>query len=235
MKKILITSIVIITLAACISPQVEHKIPDPEKPITKESPPETKPPQKRTPKPVTLSSPPILRIDPGGHTSKINDIIVTSDQQHLISASPDKTIRVWNLKTGKEERKILGQIGSDFGEIYAIALSPDQTQLAVGVFLAKSNKLSDLAAIRIYDYPTGKLRRNLKSHSSSIFDLSFSPDGHYLVSGSGDFTVKVWHATNDYALIHTFRDHTNDVYAVRIFPIMAIQQPFQIIGLSQGQ
>lgn len=50
----------------------------------------------------------------------------------LISASDDKTIRVWNLKTGKEEPKILGQIGSDFGEIYAIALSPDQTQLAVG-------------------------------------------------------------------------------------------------------
>jgi WD40 repeat protein len=223
MKKILITSIVIITLAACISPQVEHKIPDPEKPITKESPPpETKPPQKRTPKPVTLSSPPILRIDPGGHTSMINDIIVTSDQQHLISASADKTIRVWNLKTGKEERKILGQIGSgSFGKIFAIALSPDQTQLAVGGFLAKSNKLSDLAAIRIYDYTTGKLHRNLKSHSSSIFDLSFSPDGLYLVSGSGDFTVKVWHATNDYALIHTFREHTNYVYAVRIFPIMA--------------
>jgi len=152
----------------------------------------------------------------------INDIIVTSDQQHLISASDDKTIRVWNLKTGKEERKILGQIGSGlFGQIFAIALSSDQTQLAVGGFLAKSSKLSDLAAIRIYDYPTGKIRRTLKSHSNVVLDLSFSPDDHYLVSGSADNTVKVWHATNDYALIHTFREHTNSVYAVRIFPIMA--------------
>ena len=208
MKKILITSIVIITLAACISPQVEHKIPDPEEPITKESPPpETKPPQKRTPKPVTLSSPPILRIDPGGHTSMIRDIIVTSDQQHLISASDDKTIRVWNLKTGKEERKILGQIGSGpFGQIYAIALSPDQTQLAVGGFLA-DNPL-DGSVIRIYDYPTGKLRRTLKSHSNVVLDLSFSPDGHYLVSGSGDFTgpVDVSKSPGDSALKYSISD-----------------------------
>ncbi|KPA13953.1 secreted protein containing Peptidase C14, caspase catalytic domain protein [Candidatus Magnetomorum sp. HK-1] len=221
MKKILITCIVIITLAACISPTMKHQIPAPEKPVTKKSQtPETTPPSKTPPKPVSLSNPPILRIDPGGHTSLISDIIVTSDQQHLISASDDKTIRVWNLKTGKEERKILGQIGSgNFGKIYAIALSPDQTQLAVGGFLADNP--TDGSAIRIYDYPTDKLRRTLKSHSDVVFDLSFSPDGNYLVSGSSDFTVKVWHATNDYALIHTFQEHTNDVYAVRIFPIMA--------------
>jgi len=50
MKKILITCIVIITLAACISPTIKHQIPVPEKPVT-------------------------LRIDPGGHTSLILDII----------------------------------------------------------------------------------------------------------------------------------------------------------------
>jgi WD40 repeat protein len=88
----------------------------------------------------------------------------------------------------------------------------------VGGYLDK--ELSYRYGIRIYDYPTGKLRRTLKSHSNVVNDLSFSPDGHYLVSGSGDNTVKAWHATNDYALIHTFREHTNDVYAVRIFPIM---------------
>jgi WD40 repeat protein len=203
MKKIFIISIVIITLAACISPQVKHNIPEPEEPITKKS-------------------PPILRIDPGGHTSLIWDIIVTSDQQQLISASADKTIRVNNIKTGQEERKILGQIGSgSFGKIFAIALSPDQVQLAVGGFLADKTNCFDASAIRIYDYPTGKLRRTLKSHSNIVYDLSFSPDGHYLVSGSADNKVKVWHATNDYALIYTFREHTNYVFAVRIFPIMA--------------
>ncbi|KPA13689.1 secreted protein containing Peptidase C14, caspase catalytic domain protein [Candidatus Magnetomorum sp. HK-1] len=219
MKKILITCICIITMAACISQPVKHQIPEPEEPIKKSSQaPEKVPPKKITPKPVSSTSQPIIRIDPGGHTSKINDIIVTSDQQHLISASNDKTIRVWNLKTGKEERKILGQIGSgSFGQIYAIALSPDQTQLAVGGYLDKELSYD---GIRIYDYPTGKLQHTLKSHSNVVHDLSFSPNGHYLVSGSADTTVKVWNVNNDYKLIHTFREHSNSVYGVRIFPII---------------
>ena len=35
--------------------------------------------------------------------------------------------------------------------------------------------------------------RVLKGHNGAVFDLAFSPDGHNLVSASGDATVKVWH------------------------------------------
>jgi len=53
----------------------------------------------------------ILKLDTKGHTAKIRDIIVTKSGD-IISASDDKTIRVWDSKTGKEKRKILGQIGA---------------------------------------------------------------------------------------------------------------------------
>jgi len=63
----------------------------------------------------------ILQLDTGGHTAMIRDII-TTDSGEIISASDDKTIRVWDAKTGLETRKILGQIGAGSeGMIYAIA------------------------------------------------------------------------------------------------------------------
>ena len=69
---------------------------------------------------------PILQLDTGGHTGLINDVIVTKSED-IITASDDKTIRVWDSATGREKRKILGEIGAGSeGMIYAIALSPDE-------------------------------------------------------------------------------------------------------------
>ncbi|MDP7317654.1 MAG: hypothetical protein QGH12_05620, partial [SAR324 cluster bacterium] len=60
----------------------------------------------------------LLRLDPGGHTVKIWRLLITPDGR-LVTASDDKTIRIWNPQSGREERKILGQIGPELGEIYA--------------------------------------------------------------------------------------------------------------------
>ena len=43
----------------------------------------------------------VLRLDPGGHTSLIWKLRVTPDGK-LVTASEDKTIRVWNPKNGRE-------------------------------------------------------------------------------------------------------------------------------------
>ncbi|MEA2100420.1 MAG: hypothetical protein U9P72_09850, partial [Campylobacterota bacterium] len=49
---------------------------------------------------TTLLAQAILKLDTKGHTGLIKDIIVTKDGD-IISASDDKTIRVWDSKTGK--------------------------------------------------------------------------------------------------------------------------------------
>ncbi len=41
---------------------------------------------------------PVLVIDPGGHKAVICDVIFTRDGRYLISASVDKTIRVWGCQ-----------------------------------------------------------------------------------------------------------------------------------------
>ena len=192
---------------------------------------------------------PVLMLDTGGHMAKIGKIIAMRDERRIISASNDKTIRIWDTETGQETAKILGQIGGGpEGMIYAIALIPDKLAPAsskqgsirgqapdklapessnqgslspsvpIGEWLAVGGLFNDPngVVIRIYDLNTGALIKVLKSHANVVYDLSVSKDRRYLVSGSGDTTVKVWDIANNFSLVHTFEGHTNDVYAVRI-------------------
>jgi len=103
---------------------------------------------------------PVLTLDTGGHKGTIQDIIVTSDGRQLISASNDKTIRVWDTSTQQETEKILGQIRSgQIGKIYAIALSPDDRYLAVGGCLATHNDGDNVVSIKELDlYVTTRVK-----------------------------------------------------------------------------
>ena len=170
-----------------------------------------------------------LKLDTGGHTAMIRDIIVTK-LGDIITASHDKTIRIWDSKTGKEKRKILGEIkeGQD-GKIYAIALSPNEEFLVVGGFiLGSGNDGSRAGAIRIYNYHSGKLIKVLKSHTNTVNDLSFSPDGKFLISGSADKSVKIWDIEK-LELYKTIKIHNDVVTAVKIF-----QKDNEYLSLSTG-
>ncbi|MBL0708347.1 MAG: hypothetical protein JJW00_04800, partial [Sulfurimonas sp.] len=138
-----------------------------------------KPQEKKIKKPKNTQA--ILKLDTQGHTGLIRDIIITKSGD-IISASDDKTIRVWDSTTGKEKRKILGKIGAGAeGMIFAIALSSNERYLAVGGFL-DINGGKNVGNIRIYNYQTGKLLKILKSHTNVVYGLSFKE--HYLISGS---------------------------------------------------
>ncbi len=161
---------------------------------------------------------PTLVVDSGAHTGAIWDLIVTPDNKHVISASTDKTIRIWDVKTKLEVRKILGQIGDgNYGGINAIALSSDSRWLAVGGW-TDEQCMGKCGNIRIYDFYSGEILQLLESHSNTVLDLSFSDDNKYLVSGSTDKTVKVWSTGDDFNLYQTLSKHIGYVYAVKTLP-----------------
>jgi WD40 repeat protein len=142
----------------------------------------------------------------------VNKLLITPDGK-LVTASDDKTIRIWNPKTGREERKILGQLGSGSeGQIYAIALSPDGKLLASGGYFMPED------VIRLHDFHSGELLQILKGHENVVYDLAFSPDGRWLASGSYDNTVRLWKRSGSrFTVGPVLRGHENSVYAVRLF------------------
>jgi WD40 repeat protein len=65
--------------------------------------------------------------------------------------------------------------------------------------------------------PGGLLLRTLKGHTSSVSAIAVTPDGKYLVSGSVDHTVRVWHLETGKQLF-TFTGHSEWVNAIAISP-----------------
>jgi hypothetical protein len=74
---------------------------------------------------------PILRLDTGMHTARIGQIGVDAAQGYLVTGSYDKTVRVWELASGRLLRTLRPPIGAgNEGNIYAVALSPDGSTVA---------------------------------------------------------------------------------------------------------
>ncbi|MBE9117028.1 protein kinase [Lusitaniella coriacea LEGE 07157] len=114
-----------------------------------------------------------------GHASAIYDLAISPDGQLLASGSGDKTIKLWNLTTGKPIRTLTGHDGF----VNHLLFSPD------GNILISSSADKTL---KIWDVVTGKLVRTLEGHDSFINVLLLSPDGRTLITASADDTLKIW-------------------------------------------
>jgi WD40 repeat protein len=76
---------------------------------------------------------PMLRIETGMHTAMIRRIAVDAAGRFLVTGSDDKTVRVWELETGRLLRTIRPPTGTgNEGKIYAVAISPDGRTIAAG-------------------------------------------------------------------------------------------------------
>src|SRR5580693_7344401 len=76
---------------------------------------------------------PILRIDAGMHTGPIYHIAVDARSRWLVTASWDKSARVWDLSTGQLQNVIRPPIGAnEEGRLYGLSMSPDGEVVALG-------------------------------------------------------------------------------------------------------
>lgn len=138
---------------------------------------------------------PVLQIDAGGHQSLIRAVAFTPDGRFLVSASDDKTIRVWDFANGRTERIIRSEIGpGNLGKNFAIAISPDGHLLASAGWHDGSGGSGAPCCgdIRLHDLRSGEMVGRLSGHTNAVNALAFSPDGRNLVSGSSDATALIW-------------------------------------------
>ncbi len=138
-----------------------------------------------------------------GHSLSVESVAISPDGQTLVSGSWDKTIKIWDLSSGKLRRTITGHSS----RVSSVAISPDGETLVSG----------QADTIKIWDLSSGKLRQTLTGHSGAVWSVAISPDGQTLASGSDDDTIKIWDIRSG-KLRQTLTGHSNVVTSVTISP-----------------
>ncbi len=123
-------------------------------------------------------------------------MLFSADGKSLISGSYDGILRIWDLESGKEQRRIV----DGKGLVEHAALSPDGKTLAAWGY--KSSR-----EIRLWDVGKGEKRHTLEVSaeqpriSGAINSLRFSKDGKTLYASSGTcFSIQHWDVATGKAL-----------------------------------
>ena len=117
------------------------------------------------------------------HSSTINDLVLFADGLRLVSASADKTIRLWDLTSGQ----VLQTWSNQTSFVNTIVLSPDETRLYSG---------NADGALQGWTVASGNLLwQHAAAHNGPVNTVARTPDGQRLVSGGADGTIHIWEAS----------------------------------------
>jgi WD40 repeat protein len=151
-----------------------------------------------------------------GHEKKIRWIAVTKDGKKAITCGEDKTVRLWDLATGKEIKQFKGHSGftwqCGFCKQDKQAFSsggPDKT-------------------IRLWDVDAGDEAKQYTGFPKRAYAAAVSPDDKYVVGGEGGdgkeeddektaFTVHLFDKETGKA-VHAMKGHTGYVWRACFSP-----------------
>jgi eukaryotic-like serine/threonine-protein kinase len=150
----------------------------------------------------------------------VSRMAFSPDGKQIVSLSRDKTVKIWDVATGKVTVTFRGHPGG----AGIAAFSPGGKQVASG----------GAKAVKIWAASTGEEIRTLDADGSA--SVAFSPDGKRLAAGAGD-TVRVWNVETGTELA-TLRGKRLDVHCVALGPkgdrIAAGSGKLYSVGLSVG-
>ena len=159
-------------------------------------------------------------VPPLRHNGAVWDAEFSPDSRLVVTASDDKTARVWNAASGAPAGLPMGHQTAVLSAHFSpnsrcvVTVSQDQTALiwdaqtgkiitgplrTGGVLYAEFSPdgrwvvtaCKDRAA-RVWDAQTGAALLEVRGHSNGVQVAHFSPNGQWLVTASSDHTARVW-------------------------------------------
>jgi WD40 repeat protein len=119
------------------------------------------------------------RLTLSGHTGGVWSASYNADGNRIVTASYDKTARIWDSATGKSLTILRGH--QDW--VMSAVFSPDGKR----VVTASRDRTA-----RIWDAMTGQQLTLLSGHQDVVVSAAFSPDGTRVVTASYDKTARIW-------------------------------------------
>jgi len=146
--------------------------------------------------PATATEPPaepFLRIEAGMHTAAIKRIAADATGRYLVTGSTDKTVRVWDLESGRLLKVLRPPLGDgNDGRVYSVAMAPDGATVACGGWMRGKSEPS--YSIYLFDRATGTVLRRIPGLPGAVFHLAWSPDGRFIAAALSHRGILVFRA-----------------------------------------
>jgi len=171
-----------------------------------------------------------------GHSNWVLCLDVIGDT--IVSGCKDKTIKIWNMRTGQCEKTLNGHTYSvtclEIAGSTIVSGSQDKTIKIWSMETGECKKTltghtnyvmclqvlrnqiisgSQDNTIKIWDVATGQCKKSLTGHTDAIVCLKAV--GNTIVSGSFDKSIKVWNMSTG-ACHKTLYGHTNSVVCLKV-------------------
>jgi WD40 repeat protein len=139
-----------------------------------------------------------------GHEGGVTSVAVTPDGHNALSASEDRTLRLWDLDTGLELRCFTGHES----RVNSVVVLPDGH---------RALSASEDQTLRLWDLDTGLELRILEGHRSAVNGVAVTSDGRHALSASDDQTLRLW-GLDTGSELRRLRGHKHRVTAVTVTP-----------------
>lgn len=149
------------------------------------------------------------------HNRVVRDLQFSSDQSTLWVAGSDRQLEQWNWQAFMSQN----QLSDHTNDIATLAIQPGGGLVAAGSWDGRISLWNS----------QGKFLRFLEGHLDRVMDLDFTADGKFLLSSSGDRTLKRWNLeTNEPETIALAQD---EMYTFDVSP----DGQWIVTGSANGQ
>ncbi len=148
------------------------------------------------------------------HEGKVNSVAFSNNNEYVLTAAWDKTVRIWN-KTGKELLRINCESG-----VFDANFSPDMKYIIIGtedpvIKLWDLEKFPITENFKVWDFKNNTAKR-FEGHTDGVLSVDFSNNANKIVSASKDGTVIIWDLNGN--LLKRIKAHDNQVNIARFMP-----------------
>jgi len=150
-----------------------------------------------------------------GHAGPVMAAILSPDDQLLITAGTDRSVKVWDADTGHLARSFSHH--QEF--VHCLALRPAPASPNPGE-AAKPIECATGSAdrtVRVWQPSIGRMVRIIRGHQAPIFSVAYSRDGATLLSAGQDGHVRVFDTDSD-ELLYAWKAQDDWIYTLAFSP-----------------